>query len=95
MGKRDNAPVPHTCPKIDEVISAIKSVEWGDNSFWDETRLVELMEEIRSANDSLRTWGNEKHKECDELQDQVSDYEQKICELSSIIEEFEEQESND
>lgn len=90
MRNKDNAPVPHTCPKIDEVISAIKSVEWTEDSYWDEARLIELMEEIRSANDSLRTWGNEKHKECDELQDQVDDYEKEIKSLKSEIEELEE-----
>lgn len=29
MGKRDNAPVPHTCPLIDDAISYIESIDWN------------------------------------------------------------------
>lgn len=71
MAARDNAPVPHTCPKIDEIISAIQYVKW-DNTYWTEDRLVEIMEEIRKANDSLRKWGNEKHHECEDLKIKLS-----------------------
>ena len=45
----DNSNVPHTCPKIDEVISAIKSVEWTDEDYWDEKGLVDIMEDIRKS----------------------------------------------
>lgn len=71
---RDNAPVPHTCPMIDKVISAINSVEWEDN-YWSKDDLIDLMEDIRSANSTLRNWGNEKHLECNELEDKIYDLE--------------------
>ena len=71
---RDNAPVPHTCPMIDRVIYAINSVEWEDN-YWSKDDLIDLMEDIRSANSTLRNWGNEKHLECNELEDKIYDLE--------------------
>ena len=74
---RDNAPVPHTCPMIDEIISAIDSIEW-DETYWTKKDLIETMEKIRKANDSLRNWGNDKHTECDELENQISDLEKDI-----------------
>lgn len=74
---RDNAPVPHTCPMIDEIISAIDSVEWEETS-WTKKDLIETMEKIRKANDSLRNWGNDKHTECEQLEDQINDLEKDI-----------------
>ncbi len=78
---RDNAPVPHTCPMINEIISAIESIEWGEDSYWTKEELVEKMEKIRSANSKLRDWGNEKHTECDTLEDEKSDLEKDIRNL--------------
>lgn len=78
MPRRDNAPVGHTCPMIDEVISAIKSVNWDENNYWDESRLVEIMEKIRSANDSLRTWGNDLCYERDELENYAEDLKRQL-----------------
>ena len=74
---RDNAPVPHTCPMIDEIISAIDSVEWED-TYWTKRDLIETMEKIRKANDSLRNAGNDKHIECEQLEDQINDLEKDI-----------------
>lgn len=90
--KRDNAPVPYTCPVIDEIISAIDSVEWEETS-WHKEYLLEKMEYIRSANSSLREWGNERQDAYDKLENKIDElmYEieslsEKINELTSDIE---------
>jgi cell division protein FtsB len=71
---RDNAPVPHTCPMIDEIISAIDSVDW-EETYWAKKDLIETMEKIRKANDSLRSWGNDLHDDLEKLEKQSqSDY---------------------
>ena len=53
---RITEPVPHTCPLIDEVISAIESVDW-EETYWEKSKLIETMEKIREANSTLRSWG--------------------------------------
>lgn len=71
---RDNAPVPHTCPMINEIISAIDSVDW-EETYWTKKDLIETMEKIRKANDSLRSWGNELHDDLEKMEKQSqSDY---------------------
>jgi len=87
---RDKSPVPHTCPMIDEVISAIDSVDW-EATYWTKNNLIETMEKIRSANDSLRNWGNEKCDEVAELEDKITDLEKDIkyndAEIQDLIDE--------
>lgn len=111
---RDNAPIEHTCPKIDQVISFLEKIDW-DLSDDDEKDLsieckeiVEVMEEIRKANDTLRTWGNEEfnskneyeeekddlEKEVKNLKSDLSDMDDKIRELKKEIETLEEKLSN-
>ena len=71
---RDNAPVPHTCPMINKIISAIDSVN-GEETYWTKKDLIETMEKIRKANDSLRSWGNDLHDDLEKLENQSqSDY---------------------
>ena len=88
---RDNAQVPHTCPMIDDVISAIDSVEWTD-TYWDKKDLIETMEKIRKANDSLRNWSNDKHTECEQLEDQINalekDMKYKDREIEDLVDEI-------
>ena len=81
---RDNAPVPHTCPLIDKVISAINYVDWED-THWEYEDLINTMEEIRKANESLRTWGNEKYNEVYELEDKISDLEKDLRDKNNEI----------
>lgn len=62
---KDNAPVGHTCPTIDKAISFIKDAV----NYLDEEHLtygeglllkaIDYIEEVRSANATLRDWGNE------------------------------------
>ena len=66
---KDNAPVPYTCPMIEEIISAIDSVEWI-GTYWDKKYLFEVMEKIRKSNDSLRSWGNDLHDDFEKLESQ-------------------------
>jgi len=84
---RDNAPVPHTCPVIDEVITAIDSIDWEDTS-WNKIYLIKKMEHIRDANYSLRTWGNEKQDDCEKLEDKIEELEYKIESLSDELEDL-------
>ncbi len=84
---RDNAPVSHTCPMIDEVISALESLNWDDCS-WYMKDVIDIMEKIREANDKLRCWGNEKHEECEELEDRISELQLSIEDRDSEISDY-------
>jgi len=81
----DASGIGQTCPKINEVISAIESVEWSENEWWTEKMLVEIMEEIRKANSDLRDWGNDMCRERDDLQDENDNLESRIKDLKSDI----------
>ena len=101
MGRnRDNSPVPHTCPKINEVINFIKSIHWDledeDEAYFDnEGKLIlDVLEEIRSANDSLRTWGNELYQEKDDLEDERDDLNRIIEGLQSDISDLKDENDN-
>jgi hypothetical protein len=87
----DNSDVPHTCPKIDEVISAIESVDWSENSWWDAKRLIEIMEGIRSSNLKLRGWGNEMCRERDEYERQADSLAKEIKNLEQHVEYYKNQ----
>ena len=82
---RDNSGIDNTCPKIDEVISAIESVSWDEDNYWDAKTVTEIMEKIRKANSDLRDWGNQMCRERDELQDQYDDLEKENKNLKSDI----------
>lgn len=89
MRYRDNAPVPHTCPKINDVIDFIKSIDWDlededeANFAYEAKNALNVMEEIRSANDALRTWGNELCQEKDDLEGERDDLNKIIEDLQS------------
>lgn len=57
----DKAPVPMTCPLIDEIIESIDSEEY------DKENVIQMIEQVRKANSRLRTWGNE-------LNDKIENY---------------------
>ena len=88
---RDNSGIDHTCPKIDEVISAIDSVNWDEDNYWDAKTVTEIMEKIRKANSDLRDWGNQMCRERDELQDQLDDLEKENKNLKSDVDYYEKQ----
>ena len=78
MGRaRDNAPVGYTCVMINEIISAIESVQW-EETYWKKKELIELIENVRQSNITLRDWGNDIYNECEELQDEIDDLKREI-----------------
>lgn len=54
----DQSNIPQTCPMINELTSAVKSASWPEDGFWDESRVLEILEQVRTANSKLRNWGN-------------------------------------
>ena len=50
---KDYAPVKNTCPNIDMIIESIHHGEY------DKEELISMIEEVREANATLRSWGNE------------------------------------
>jgi hypothetical protein len=90
MGRyNDNAPIGHTCPKIDAVISYLKSIKFDsaldvyelnlEESERDE--VIELMEVIRAANSTLRDWGNQECKEKEEFEEERDELAKEVEEL--------------
>lgn len=89
MGRRDdNAPIGHTCPKIDSVIQAIHSLYISSEEMTRQqyTDFEKLMEEIRSANSTLREWGNEECRRADELEKDLDDANRQLDNLKEEIE---------
>ena len=56
MKKIDNAPVPFTCPSIDEAIEIIQHCEIPE---YDRILVLDLLEELREDNVKLREYINE------------------------------------
>lgn len=88
----DYTGVPHTCPKIDEVIDLIDELhscavdfKYSEDArkFFDAINLA--MEEIRTANQHLRDLGNEKAKEVDELENELENSIRQIAHLEAEI----------
>lgn len=70
---------PHTCPLIDEaqrigkmILSSIKNEDTDrDHAEYLLDTLKDQLEEIRSANEKLREWGQWQEERCEELQDEI------------------------
>src|SRR5688572_5049408 len=91
---RDNAPIGHTCPKIDDVISMVHDFykSGGEMSVYDYNSFEKKMEQIRDANSTLREWGNEQNqlaeeyeKDLDDAKDEIADLRDEIKALKSEI----------
>lgn len=82
----DHTGVPHTCPKIDEVISFISNLDinW-DEEYYTKREPVDLMEAIRDANGNLRNFGNEKAKEADWLENELENNQREVDSLTDEI----------
>jgi predicted RNase H-like nuclease (RuvC/YqgF family) len=97
---RDNAPIGHTCPKIDQVISFLEKIEWNleDEDEKDLSieckEMVEVMEEIRKANDTLRTWGNEEYNSKNEYEEERDDLEKEVKNLKSDLSDLQDEITN-
>lgn len=81
---KDHSPVSHTCPMIDEVISAINSVDW-EETYWTNKGLIEVMEKIRSHNGALRDWGNEYCNKESDLVDELDELNRTIERLNDEV----------
>ena len=88
---RDNAPVGYTCPMIDQVISFLEKIDWNledeeENDLSIECKeMVEVMEKIRKANDTLRTWGNEEYNLKNKYEEERDDLEKEVKNLKSYL----------
>jgi len=97
--KHDYTGVPQTCPKIDTVIRYIQSFKLAledEDSISEQTEIIDVLEQIRSANDELRTFANctfeekdEYEQERDLLENQVKELQSEISELNSEIKNLE------
>lgn len=87
MAWKDNSPVPVTCPKIDNVIGRINRVYRSSEPMEKEDlqRLEEWLEEIRTHNSDLRTWGNEQYKEAERLEVENSNLTDEVEQLKKEI----------
>ena len=52
----DKAPIPYTCPAIDQAIEMIENVEMNN---YDRVLIIDLLEELRDDNAKLREFINE------------------------------------
>ena len=91
MGRKtDNAPIGHTCPKIDDVISTVHN--WYSDAEEitksDYQNFEKKMEEIRSANSTLREWGNEQCQLAEEFESDLDDAKEQVTDLKSEIEDL-------
>ena len=89
MARRgDNAPIGHTCPKIDSVISQIHALYMSSEemSKQEYSYFEKLMEEIRTANSTLREWGNEQCEKAEEFEKDYDNSQREISDLKNEVE---------
>jgi chromosome segregation ATPase len=87
MARKDNAPVGHTCPMIDDVINFLSYIAKSENEdiAKEAIEMQEIMEKIRAANDKLRTWGNECNDNCNDMESELYDANIKIDKLQDEV----------
>jgi septal ring factor EnvC (AmiA/AmiB activator) len=84
----DNAPIKNTCPLIDKIINQVddwyrSSEEIPKLGYAD---FEKSMEEIRSANSTLREWGNDECKRANDLEKELDSAKDEIEKLNDKIE---------
>ena len=71
-------------PEIEDLIDALHDIDHGLYG------LEDLLEQLRTANSTLRDWGNEEAKEVDRLEDELSDA---TIEIDALRTELEDEQS--
>jgi predicted nucleic acid-binding Zn-ribbon protein len=87
---RDYSGIQNTCPKINEVISAIES-DMPDDSYHTKKELVGIMEELRTANLQLRTWGNDLYREKNVLEKELESSKREFDSLKDELQDIQSQ----
>lgn len=82
----DKSNVAHTCPFINTVIDFIKKNTKEEVCT---TEIIEILEEIRSANGELRDWGNETYNEKESIEREIDKANSEIDRLIYKINELE------
>jgi hypothetical protein len=59
-------PVEETCPMLDELMDAIKMNDWEHHRVT-KNDLLQMIEQLRSANHELRSWGRKLYCQNQEL----------------------------
>lgn len=87
MRNRDQSGVPETCPWIDEVLTMLDEIRMASAEIEqdDFDRISELLEKVRSANLSLRQWGNENYEMAEERLYDLNKQESAISELKDDV----------
>lgn len=84
----DNSGVKNTCPSIDDIISFLNDLNFDNIDDFYKKDLVDIMEEIRDANKSLREWGNQNYNEKEELQEEVDKLKDDVSDLEKELEDL-------
>lgn len=86
-----SAPIPYTCPMIDEVIEGIEAIDSVRDKLndIDLSALIREMENIRKANEALRTWGEEQEERAEDAEEHISELNAQIEALKRELEEKE------
>jgi len=94
----DNAPIKNTCPIINDVVRIFESFK-SDIKITDDDDLpdfiadcdngLSILEDIRTANQTLRDWGNEECTRANELEKDLDRLQSKYDELQMNFEESE------
>lgn len=84
------APVPHTCPDVDNAIKVLKEVEgFSDEISGNSRHVADILEDLRKSNASLRDWGEDMELQRNDLQEENQDLLDKIQELEDRISQLE------
>jgi hypothetical protein len=99
--KHEREPIKHTCPDIDKVIKSLDKVmsycklsgreeEVDFKSIIDDIQyelwgLTDKLEDLRSSNDILRSWGIEEAERVDELEMMISEQAPEVCDATTAI----------
>jgi chromosome segregation ATPase len=83
---KDNSPVRHTCPDIDEAQQQAKSaIDVMADAREYLMDFVKQLEKLREENAELRKWGNEECERADDLERDLEDANKTIKDLESEV----------